>query len=140
MVTCQLPSSRKLLDDIKVSQASKFPTHDSYSYFYDHLHPDSSATLIISFASLESKTLAFLHPFSKKTARSSTMAPKQRITVAPGSRRHEPQGYFGSAYSTITDPENASVVRSVAIFGVSLLSICRIYWGSYDEELHGCSE
>jgi hypothetical protein len=53
-----------------------------------------------------------------------TMAPKQsslrvsqgRVAGKPGSK-----GYFGEAYSAITSPENASVVRSVAIFGVSLI-------------------
>jgi hypothetical protein len=48
------------------------------------------------------------------------MAPKQqRIIVQKADpRRPAPKGYFASAYSTLTSPENASVVRSVAVFGV----------------------
>lgn len=48
------------------------------------------------------------------------MAPKQqRIVVQRADpRRPAPKGYFASAYRTLTSPENASVVRSVAVFGV----------------------
>lgn len=52
------------------------------------------------------------------------MAPKQqRIVVERADRRRHnntPKGYVGQAYSTLTAPENASVVRSIAIFGVWL--------------------
>jgi hypothetical protein len=50
------------------------------------------------------------------------MAPKQqRIQVGRSEpRRSAPKGYFSNAYNTITSPENASVVRSVAIFGVRI--------------------
>ncbi len=51
------------------------------------------------------------------------MPPKQqRVVVERADRRRPnsaPKGYIGQAYSTLTAPENASVVRSVAIFGVS---------------------
>jgi hypothetical protein len=48
------------------------------------------------------------------------MAPKQqRIQVARAdARRSAPKGYISNAYSALTSPENSSVVRSVAIFGV----------------------
>lgn len=39
--------------------------------------------------------------------------PAKRI---PASR--QPKGFFASTYSTLTDSENASIVRSVVIFGV----------------------
>ncbi|KAG0652483.1 hypothetical protein D0Z07_0066 [Hyphodiscus hymeniophilus] len=47
------------------------------------------------------------------------MAPKQqRIVVQKADpRRPAPKGYFSTAYNTLTSPENASVVRSVAVFG-----------------------
>jgi hypothetical protein len=50
------------------------------------------------------------------------MPPKQqRILVEKATpRRAAPKGYFASTYNTLTSPENASVVRSVAVFGVSL--------------------
>jgi hypothetical protein len=44
--------------------------------------------------------------------------PPKRITVQP-SRRTQPKGYFGQVYQTLTSEENASVVISVAMFGVS---------------------
>jgi hypothetical protein len=49
------------------------------------------------------------------------MAPKQqRIVVQKAdSRRPTPKGYFSTAYNTLTSAENASVVRSIAVFGVS---------------------
>lgn len=52
------------------------------------------------------------------------MAPKQQRVVVQKAepRRPAPKGYVQNVYGTLTSPENASVVRSVAIFGVSLLS------------------
>ncbi|KAI8624950.1 hypothetical protein F5Y19DRAFT_480003 [Xylariaceae sp. FL1651] len=48
------------------------------------------------------------------------MAPK-RIAVEPaGSRSRASKGVIASTYSAITSPENASVVRSVAIFGAAV--------------------
>jgi hypothetical protein len=48
------------------------------------------------------------------------MAPKQQRVIVQKAdpRRPAPKGYFSSAYSTLTSPENASVVRSIAVFGV----------------------
>ena len=50
------------------------------------------------------------------------MPPKQqRVVVERADRRRPnsaPKGYIGQAYGTLTAPENASVVRSIAIFGV----------------------
>ncbi|GAO15579.1 hypothetical protein UVI_02050120 [Ustilaginoidea virens] len=45
------------------------------------------------------------------------MAPK-RISGEKASRR-PPKGLFVSAYETLTSPDNAAVVRSIALFGVS---------------------
>lgn len=46
----------------------------------------------------------------------------QRVVVERGPRRGAPapQGYFSQTYNALTSPENASVVRSVAIFGVAV--------------------
>jgi hypothetical protein len=46
------------------------------------------------------------------------MAPK--TIRADASRRSAQKGYFSSVYGTLTNPENASVVKSVAVFGVRL--------------------
>lgn len=51
------------------------------------------------------------------------MPPKQqRVVVERADRRRPnsaPKGYVGQAYGTLTAPENATVVRSIAIFGVN---------------------
>ncbi|KAH6683121.1 hypothetical protein B0J14DRAFT_647345 [Halenospora varia] len=46
-----------------------------------------------------------------------TRVPVQRVD-AP--RRSSNKGYVSSAYSALTSPENASVVRSVAVFGAAV--------------------
>ncbi|KIW54710.1 hypothetical protein PV05_07054 [Exophiala xenobiotica] len=43
--------------------------------------------------------------------------PPKRVAIQPA-RRTQPQGYLGSIYHTLTSEENASVVLSVAMFGV----------------------
>ncbi|KEF56991.1 uncharacterized protein A1O9_07181 [Exophiala aquamarina CBS 119918] len=48
--------------------------------------------------------------------------PPKRITVQPATRRGPPKGYFSSVYHTLTSEENASVVLSVAMFGVCIKS------------------
>ncbi|OBT79585.1 hypothetical protein VF21_01256 [Pseudogymnoascus sp. 05NY08] len=52
------------------------------------------------------------------------MPPKtQRVVVerAGGGRRLGAQrGYLGQAYEAVTSSENASVVRSIAVFGVAV--------------------
>jgi len=58
--------------------------------------------------------------------RTTIMPPKQqRIVVQKAdARRPAPKGYFSSAYNTLTSPDNASVVRSVAVFGVCFPHPC----------------
>ncbi|PHH70488.1 hypothetical protein CDD80_5987 [Ophiocordyceps camponoti-rufipedis] len=46
------------------------------------------------------------------------MAPKRQINVPPPRRAQ--RGYFTSVYETLTAPENASVVRSIAMFGAAV--------------------
>ncbi|KAI0439340.1 hypothetical protein F4803DRAFT_49955 [Xylaria telfairii] len=48
------------------------------------------------------------------------MAPK-RITVQPSSRAAASKSVIASTYNTLTSPENASVVKSVAIFGAAIV-------------------
>ncbi|KAG4031774.1 hypothetical protein MFRU_008g01360 [Monilinia fructicola] len=49
------------------------------------------------------------------------MAPKQRIVVERSGRRApQPKGYFASTYTALTAPENASVVRSIGVFGLAV--------------------
>ncbi|KAI1336472.1 hypothetical protein F5Y15DRAFT_418781 [Xylariaceae sp. FL0016] len=44
--------------------------------------------------------------------------PPKRVLVEPaGGRSRAPKGFFASTYAALTSPENASVVRSVAVFG-----------------------
>jgi hypothetical protein len=47
--------------------------------------------------------------------------PPKRIVIEPASSRSRaPKGVIASTYSALTSSENASVVKSVAIFGVRL--------------------
>ncbi|KAI1032922.1 hypothetical protein LB504_006330 [Fusarium proliferatum] len=43
--------------------------------------------------------------------------PPKRIQVEPRGRR-APKGFIGSTYDALTSPDNAAVVRSIAIFGL----------------------
>lgn len=42
------------------------------------------------------------------------MAPRQRVVSA-----HQEKSFLGAAYDEVTHPENATIVRSVLVFGVS---------------------
>ncbi|KAI5458875.1 hypothetical protein BGZ63DRAFT_426194 [Mariannaea sp. PMI_226] len=46
------------------------------------------------------------------------MAPK-RAYIEKGSRR-APKGFIGATYDALTSSENASVVRSIAVFGAAV--------------------
>ncbi|PKS07472.1 hypothetical protein jhhlp_006076 [Lomentospora prolificans] len=50
------------------------------------------------------------------------MPPKQQRIVVQraGGPGPQPQGFFSSTYSTLTSPENASVVRSILAFGAAV--------------------
>ncbi|KAI1029869.1 hypothetical protein LB503_008342 [Fusarium chuoi] len=45
--------------------------------------------------------------------------PPKRIQVEPRSRR-APKGFISSTYDALTSPDNAAVVRSIAIFGAAV--------------------
>jgi len=47
--------------------------------------------------------------------------PPKRIQVQPASRASsKPQGYLSTIYTELTAPENQTVVRSIALFGVAV--------------------
>ncbi|KAK8148586.1 hypothetical protein MY10362_003807 [Beauveria mimosiformis] len=48
------------------------------------------------------------------------MAPKKVLVERQGRRAAAPKGYIASTYDTLTSPENASVVRSIAVFGAAV--------------------
>ncbi|KAF7900169.1 hypothetical protein EAE99_012311 [Botrytis elliptica] len=50
------------------------------------------------------------------------MAPKaHRVVVERAGRRPaQSKGYFASTYTALTAPENASVVRSIGVFGIAV--------------------
>ena len=56
------------------------------------------------------------NPYKQQSAK----MPPKRITVEQGGsyRQKAPQGVLKSTYSALTSPENASVVRSIAMFAV----------------------
>lgn len=47
--------------------------------------------------------------------------PPKRVVVQSGRRDQEQAGLFGATYKEITNPENATIVRSIVIF-----SVCQI--------------
>lgn len=47
------------------------------------------------------------------------MSPAKRIVVERSSPRNAPKGFFGQTYDVLTSAENAAVVRSIGLFGVS---------------------
>ncbi|KAI1254518.1 hypothetical protein MGN70_003922 [Eutypa lata] len=48
------------------------------------------------------------------------MPPRQVYIEPAGGRSRAPKGVFASTYEAVTSPENASVVRSVAMFGAAV--------------------
>lgn len=55
----------------------------------------------------------------KPTKKKNEMPPKRILVEPSGPRsRGPPKGIIASTYSALTSPENASVVKSVAMFGV----------------------
>ncbi|KAI0907908.1 TOM core complex subunit Tom6 [Ustulina deusta] len=48
------------------------------------------------------------------------MAPKRVFIESGTPRSRAPKGVIASTYSALTSPENASVVKSVAIFGAAV--------------------
>ncbi|KAL2753961.1 hypothetical protein ACRALDRAFT_1062938 [Sodiomyces alcalophilus JCM 7366] len=59
------------------------------------------------------------------------MAPKRILVERSGSSRHrQPKGAIASTYDALTSPENASIVRSIAIFGASVAFLASS-WGEF---------
>ncbi|EEH10904.1 hypothetical protein I7I51_04131 [Histoplasma capsulatum] len=49
------------------------------------------------------------------------MAPKQRVVVQSGPvKKRQPESGLSQIYHTITSPDNASIVRSVLVFGAAV--------------------
>ncbi|KAH1271600.1 hypothetical protein KXW98_009192 [Aspergillus fumigatus] len=46
------------------------------------------------------------------------MAPNQRVVAARSGRPQK--GFFGAAYEELTAPENATIVRSLLVFGAGV--------------------
>lgn len=58
------------------------------------------------------------------------MAPKPQRNAVARTGRPAAKGYFSTVYTTLTSAENASVVRSIAIFGVGIsLLFIHIHFG-----------
>lgn len=45
--------------------------------------------------------------------------PPKKVYVQPASSRRQPKGFFASTYDSLTSPENSSMVKAIASFGVS---------------------
>ncbi|CAJ2502991.1 Uu.00g103850.m01.CDS01 [Anthostomella pinea] len=48
------------------------------------------------------------------------MPPRRVMVESSSSRSRAPKSFFWNTYETLTSPDNASVVRSVAVFGASV--------------------
>ncbi|PGH06277.1 hypothetical protein GX51_02474 [Blastomyces parvus] len=49
------------------------------------------------------------------------MVPKQRVVVQSGSpKKRQPESGLSAVFHSITSPDNASVVRSVVVFGAAV--------------------
>jgi len=66
------------------------------------------------------------------------MAPRIQVQRADAPRRSAaPKGYVASTYSALTSPENASVVRSVVIFGVCLVAFRLSFFLTVRDKIFG---
>lgn len=59
--------------------------------------------------------------------------PPKRVAIQPARRQQKPEGYLTTIYQTLTSEDNASVVISVAMFGVSDSLMCTS--GSVDTKI-----
>lgn len=50
--------------------------------------------------------------------------PPKKVYVQPASSRRQPKGFFASTYDSLTSPENSSMVKAIASFGVSFMPTC----------------
>ncbi|ATY62677.1 TOM core complex subunit Tom6 [Cordyceps militaris] len=48
------------------------------------------------------------------------MPPKRVLGEKHGRHAAAPKGYIAATYDTLTSPDNASVVRSIAVFGAAV--------------------
>lgn len=48
--------------------------------------------------------------------------PPKKVYIQPAGSRRQPKGFFASTYDSLTSPENSSMVKAIASFGVSLMS------------------
>lgn len=62
--------------------------------------------------------------------------PKQRVIPARSHQAQAPKGVIGNTYDFLTDSENATIVRSVLVFGVRLLCLTGENTDSFD--IHTC--
>ncbi|KAI5920966.1 hypothetical protein F4810DRAFT_712981 [Camillea tinctor] len=59
------------------------------------------------------------------------MPPKRIMVERGGASRPRPsKGFFASTYEVLTSPENASVVRSIAVFGAAVTFLASP-WGEF---------
>ncbi|KAI1079740.1 hypothetical protein F5B20DRAFT_580895 [Whalleya microplaca] len=56
--------------------------------------------------------------------------PTKVVVERSAPRSRAPKGYFRSTYDAVTSPENADVVRSVAVFGAAIAFLASP-WGEF---------
>lgn len=55
------------------------------------------------------------------------MAPKRVVVTTTSGRGRQQEGLFGSAWRELTASENATIVRSVLVFGVSICTFTYLF-------------
>ncbi|KAJ0107428.1 hypothetical protein J7T55_009393 [Diaporthe amygdali] len=56
--------------------------------------------------------------------------PPKKVYVQPASSRRQPKGFFRSTYDSLTSPENSSMVKAIASFGVGVTFLASS-WGEF---------
>ncbi|KAI7777336.1 hypothetical protein LA080_003788 [Diaporthe eres] len=56
--------------------------------------------------------------------------PPKKVYVQPAGSRRQPKGFFASTYDSLTSPENSSMVKAIAAFGVGVTFLASS-WGEF---------
>jgi hypothetical protein len=109
-------SHHRKADDAKISRkASKFQDnnfHNTILLVWQTSHSLSTSDALLI----------------QHTSPSTQMPPKQRVVLqSPAKRRQPRDGLLNNAYWELTSSENATIVRSMVVFGVSYLDHALYY-------------
>lgn len=105
----QAPSSRRRAGDFP----RLFSAKNSTAYCTDVGSPSTFRDRLPSYRSHRRRK-------THRTSRQATAKmPPKKVYVQPAGSRRQPKGFFASTYDSLTSPENSSMVKAIAAFGVS---------------------